>query len=131
MLNQFNSFKLYVLSLELFLGSVAGFVFAILGMGPGLIFVSSLHTICNFPLKKAIVGSLLLLVPVSTITALLHYTYQPRLPDFIEWLILGTITGVLIGILVRKYASKQILKKLFWKIPFSKHLTTSPHTCLN
>lgn len=114
--NQFNLFKYYFLSLELLLGSTAGFIFAILGMGPGLIFVSSLHTVCNLPLKKSIVGSLLLIVPISSVTALLHYTFEPELPDFIEWLLLGTFIGVLIGLWIRKYATRRSLKITFCSI---------------
>ena len=46
-------------------GLLAGFVFALIGMGPGMIIVSSLHLMCGYDLKKAATGSLFLLIPVS------------------------------------------------------------------
>ena len=99
--------------LELVVGCIAGLIFALLGMGPGLVIVSSLHLFSNYPMKKAITGSLLLLVPISTFAAILHYTFQTEVPLFLNWVILGTIIGVFVGLWIRNHISGNNLKKFF------------------
>lgn len=99
--------------LEIFLGSLAGLIFSIIGMGPGLIIVSTLHTVCKHPLKKAITGSLMLLVPISTFAAFLHHGKTSSLPPFLGWLLFGNFIGVILGILARKFASGKQLKIFF------------------
>ena len=68
--------------LGLTVGFVAGLIFTLIGMGPGLVIVSSLHLIFQYQMKKAIIGSLLLLVPISAFSAILHYTAQSNIPLF-------------------------------------------------
>lgn len=99
--------------LELIVGIIAGLVFTLLGMGPGLVIVTSLHLISNYDMKKAIVGSLLLLVPISTSSAILHYTTQSQIPSFLIWVMLGVIFGVFTGLWIRNHVTGTYLKKFF------------------
>jgi len=98
---------------EVTVGFVAGLIFTLLGMGPGLVVVSSLHLISNYHMKKAIIGSLLLLVPISTFSAILHYIAQPNIASFLIWIIIGASVGVFTGSWIRNHISGTYLKKFF------------------
>ena len=99
--------------LELTVGFFAGLIFTLVGMGPGLVVVSSLHLIFQYQMKKAIIGSLLLLVPISTFSAILHYTARSNIPLFLIWIILGACIGVFTGSWIRNHISGSYLKKFF------------------
>ena len=99
--------------LELAVGIIAGLIFTLLGMGIGMVIVSSLHLISNYPIKKAIIGSLLLLVPISTFSTILHYSSQSDIPSFLTWIILGVLLGAFVGSSIRRHIAGTHLKKLF------------------
>ncbi len=99
--------------IEFTVGVMAGLIFSLLGMGPGLVIVSSLHLFSNYPMSKAIIGSLLLLVPISTLSAILHYTFQTNIPPFLNAVFLGTVIGVITGLWIRNRISGNNLKRFF------------------
>ena len=94
-------------------GLLAGFVFALIGMGPGMIIVSSLHLMCGYDLKKAATGSLFLLIPVSVASVVSHYLYSDSFSPFIPWILCGSLVGVDLGLLIRKRSSSKTLRLIF------------------
>lgn len=94
-------------------GLLAGFVFALIGMGPGMIIVSSLHIMCGYDLKKAATGSLFLLIPVSISSVISHYLYSDSFASFIPWILCGSLVGVDLGLLIRKKSSSRTLRIMF------------------
>jgi len=94
-------------------GLFAGFLFALIGMGPGMIIVSSLHLMCGYDLKKAATGSLFLLIPVSISSVTAHFYYSNTFSPSIPWILCGSLIGVDLGLFLRRKLSPRTLRILF------------------
>ncbi|PCJ16423.1 MAG: hypothetical protein COB02_16290 [Candidatus Cloacimonadota bacterium] len=98
------------------IGISIGFFSSLLGMGPGLILVPSLHFIYDYPLKRAAASSLIIMIPIALFSCMTHYFHNHAFPDFYNWLMyvyLGCFFGSFIGVKVRQSVSPKLLKCLF------------------
>lgn len=94
-------------------GFFAGYIFALMGMGPGMMIVPTLHLLCRYDLKKAVTGSLLLLVPVSLGSALSHHLHSNPFSAYILWILPGSLIGIDLGLMLRRRLSSRTLKMIF------------------
>lgn len=93
-----------------FLGLVAGFASAFLGIGGGVILVPGLIAI-GFGIKRAIGTSLVGLIAISIVGAMTHFFLQPENIFFklVIFILIGAIIGSKIGSeLVKKINSKHL-----------------------
>jgi uncharacterized membrane protein YfcA len=98
------------------IGLLIGFFSSLLGMGPGLILVPTLHIMYDFPLKQAAASSLVMMIPIALFSCVAHYLHTQSFPDFFNWLMyvyLGCLGGSLVGVKVRQGVSPRVLKFLF------------------
>lgn len=99
----------------LFLGLVAGFCSAALGIGGGVILVPMLLILLHYEIKKAMGTSLATIVPTAFVGIITHYSMESSNIKLLTalFVIMGSIAGTKFGaILVNKIRSK-ILKRLF------------------
>lgn len=99
----------------LFLGLIAGFLSAALGIGGGAIMVPALVLFFCYEMKKAVGTSLATIVPTALVGVITHYLLES---SNIKWLIvlfilLGSILGARFGATLAKKLHSSILKKIF------------------
>ncbi|MCJ8344967.1 sulfite exporter TauE/SafE family protein [bacterium] len=98
------------------IGVFIGFFSSLLGMGPGLILVPSLHILYKFPLNQAAASSLVMMIPIAIFSCVSHYLHSHSFPDFFNWLLyvyMGCFAGSFVGVRVRQSVSPKLLKFLF------------------
>ena len=106
--------KLHSLGL-LFLGLIAGFLSAALGIGGGAIMVPALVLFFCYDMKKAVGTSLATIVPTALVGVIAHYLIESA---NIKWLlvlfiVLGSVAGAKFGATLAKKMHNNILKKIF------------------
>lgn len=99
----------------LFLGLIAGFLSAALGIGGGAIMVPALVLFFCYDMKKAVGTSLATIVPTALVGVITHYLLES---SNIKWLIvlfivLGSIFGAKFGATLAKKIHSKMLKRIF------------------
>jgi len=99
----------------LFLGLVAGFCSAALGIGGGVVMVPVLMLLFGYEIKKAIGTSLATIVPTSFVGIIAHYAIESGNIKFLTALciIMGSIIGAKFGANLANKISGKILRRLF------------------
>lgn len=99
----------------LFLGLVAGFSSAALGIGGGVIMVPVLLLLFHYEIKKAIGTSLVTIVPTSFIGIITHYSIESSNIKFLTalFVIMGSIIGARFGSILANKIRGTILRRLF------------------
>lgn len=99
----------------LFLGLIAGFLSAALGIGGGAIMVPALVLFFCYDMKKAVGTSLATIVPTALVGVIAHYLIESA---NIKWLlvlfiVLGSLVGAKFGATLAKKMHSKILKRIF------------------
>jgi uncharacterized membrane protein YfcA len=99
----------------LFLGLIAGFLSAALGIGGGAIMVPALVLFFCYDMKKAIGTSLVTIVPTAFVGIIVHYILDG---SNIKWVIvlfvvMGSVIGAKFGSILAKKIHSTILKRIF------------------
>lgn len=99
----------------LFLGLIAGFLSAALGIGGGAIMVPALVLFFCYDMKKAVGTSLATIVPTALVGIITHFVIES---SNIKWLIvlfvvLGSVIGAKFGATLAKKIHSKILKRTF------------------
>jgi len=99
----------------LFLGLLAGFCSAALGLGGGALMVPALVLFFCYPMKKAIGTSLATIVPTAFVGIVSHYIIQST---NIKWkialfVVIGSVFGAKFGAVLAKKIHSKVLKKIF------------------
>lgn len=99
----------------LFLGLVAGFSSAALGIGGGVVMVPVLVILFRYEIKKAIGTSLATIVPTSLIGILAHYSIESSNIKFLTalFIVMGSIIGARFGATLANKIRGKILRRSF------------------
>ena len=99
----------------LFLGLIAGFFSAALGIGGGVILVPALMLLFHYRIKKAIGTSLATIAPTAFVGIITHYIIKSGNIKFLMvlFIIIGSITGAKFGAKLANKLDGKLLTKLF------------------
>ncbi|MBW2984565.1 sulfite exporter TauE/SafE family protein [Candidatus Woesearchaeota archaeon] len=99
----------------LFLGFIAGFFSAALGIGGGVILVPALMLLFHYKIKKAIGTSLATIAPTAFLGIITHFIIKSENIKFLMvlFIIIGSITGARFGAKLANKLDGKLLAKLF------------------
>ncbi len=95
------------------LGALSGFINGFLGGGGGVLVVSMLLTILTLPQKNAQATALLVILPLTVVSAVVYLCkgvvqWQPTL-----WATLGVVAGGVVGALLLSKLKSDVVKIIF------------------
>ncbi len=80
------------------IGIIAGFLNGLLGISGGIIVVSSLILFMSFPMRQAASVSILVVAIISTVSAVSHFYFSPRVVDSVSILfVLSSMGGMIVA----------------------------------
>ncbi len=95
------------------LGGVAGFINGFLGGGGGVLVVAMLLTLLQLPQKNAQATALLIILPLTIVSAIVYLLkgavqWEPAL-----WATLGVVLGGIVGALLLSKLKSDVIKMIF------------------
>jgi len=97
------------------LGVCAGLISGALGLGSGTVFVPAMVLLLGFPQKSAQGTALAVMIPMALVGAI-RYKLNPDIPVnivYVGWLVLGAVSGALIGVRIASHLPAAVLRRVF------------------
>lgn len=96
-------------------GFLAGFLSAVLGLGPGMVIISALNVFYHLEMKNSVACGLALVIPVTIFSAVSHIMLHDLQANWswVAWIMCGGFFGILGGVFLRDRMPEKLLKFCF------------------
>ena len=94
-------------------GVAAGFINGFLGGGGGVVIVSLLLSVVKLDQKKSQATALLVILPLTVVSAVVYFIYGNVDWATVLWTTLGVVAGGILGALLLKKLKGNVVKMIF------------------
>jgi uncharacterized membrane protein YfcA len=94
-------------------GVLAGFINGFLGGGGGVVIVSLLLSVVKLDQKKSQATALLVILPLTVVSAIVYFIYGNVDWKTVLWTTLGVVAGGILGALLLKKLKGNVVKMIF------------------
>ncbi|NCF75038.1 MAG: TSUP family transporter [Xanthomonadaceae bacterium] len=106
-------YKVRHLKIAILASSLAGIASGTLGIGGGVLKVPILNEICQIPMRVSTATSNLMVGITAFSAGFVYFNYGYLDMKFLQWVILGTIIGSVIGIYIKRHLDNYSIKEIF------------------